>query len=65
MDIKPQRPDCNLCTHFFITHEAHFRYGCRALDFKSKRLPILDVIDASGEPCHFFQAKNLQVKRDK
>lgn len=27
------------------------------------RLPILDVIENSGQTCHFFQAKNLQAKR--
>lgn len=57
MDIKPERLDCNLCTHFFITHEAYFRYGCRALDFKSRRLPVLDVIEASGQPCHYFRKR--------
>jgi len=42
---------------FYITHEAHFRYGCRALDFKSQRMPMLDVLEASGQPCQFFQGK--------
>jgi len=49
---------CNNCTHFYITHDANFRYGCRALDFKSKRQPILIVIEASGEQCHYFQKKD-------
>ena len=58
-DSKPetQAPRCNDCAHFYITYEAHFRYGCRALDFKSQRLPMLDVLEASGQPCQFFQAK--------
>lgn len=48
---------CSNCTHYYITHDASFRYGCRAMDFKSKRQPILDVIEASGQPCHHFQKK--------
>ena len=48
---------CTRCAHYFITHEQSFRYGCRAMDFKSKRQPILDVIDASGQPCLRFEAK--------
>jgi len=55
LDAKPQ--DCNNCTHYYITHDANFRYGCRALDFKSQRQPILDVIEASGQRCHYFRKK--------
>jgi len=50
-------PSCNNCAHYYITHDAHFRYGCRALDFKSQKQPILDVIEASGQQCHFFRKK--------
>jgi hypothetical protein len=52
-----QEPNCNTCMFFYITYEANFRYGCRALDFKSQRLPMLDVLEASGQPCQFFQCK--------
>ena len=59
MDTEPagKPTDCNDCTHYYITHDANFRYGCRALDFKSQRQPILDVIEASGQQCHYFQKK--------
>ncbi len=64
MNTEPdnQIPDCNLCIHYYITHDVNFRYGCRALDFKSRRLPILDVIEASGEPCHYFSEKQRGQK---
>jgi hypothetical protein len=55
--VSDQEPNCNACAFFYITYEANFRYGCRALDFKSQRLPMLDVLEASGQPCHFFQNK--------
>lgn len=59
MDTEPgdKHPGCNNCTHYYITHDAYFRYGCRALGFKSQRQPILDVIEASGQQCHYFQKK--------
>lgn len=58
-DRKPggELPNCNECAHFFITHDPGFRYGCRAMDFKSRRLPMLDVLEASGQPCRLFRRK--------
>lgn len=58
-DRKPggQLPNCNDCAYYFVTHDPAFRYGCRALDFKSQRLPMLDVAEASGQPCHYFRRK--------
>ncbi len=56
---QPMR--CNRCAHYYITHDVHFKYGCRALDFKSRRQPILDVLEASAEPCLYFQAKSRSV----
>jgi hypothetical protein len=50
-------PRCNRCNHYYITHDQVFKYGCRALDFKSKRQPIRDVIEASGQPCLYFEVK--------
>lgn len=50
-------PRCNHCAHYFITHDVQFRYGCSAMDFKSQRQPILDVIASSEQPCLYFQAK--------
>lgn len=48
---------CLKCTHYFITFDASFPYGCRALDFKSRRLPQYEVVAASNLPCQSFQAK--------
>jgi len=64
MDTEPDdKPaGCNDCTHYYITHDVNFRYGCRALDFKSQRQPILDVIAASGQQCHYFQKKDRGPK---
>jgi hypothetical protein len=64
MKIEPSKKilGCSGCTHYHITHDANFRYGCRALDFKSQRQPILDVIEASGQQCHYYQQKKMRQK---
>lgn len=51
------RPTCRHCQHYFITHDPVFRYGCRALGFKSHAQPCLEVISASGEQCLYFMPK--------
>ena len=48
---------CTACAHYFISHDVAFPDGCRALDFKSGRLPMLDVQASSGRACLYFQAK--------
>ncbi|POZ61942.1 hypothetical protein [Chromobacterium alticapitis] len=48
---------CRRCQHYFITYNPAFPYGCRAMGFSSKRLPCLDVQEASGRPCLRFQPK--------
>ena len=48
---------CHSCNHFFITHEKEFPYGCRAIDFKSVRLPSIDVEEADGQRCLAHESK--------
>jgi hypothetical protein len=50
-------PQCRHCQHYYITHDARCPYGCRAMQIKSKRAPMLDVRDATGRPCVMFAAK--------
>jgi hypothetical protein len=49
-----EEPDCLQCRHYYITWDASFPYGCRAMDFKSRRKPQLDVQESSGAPCLHF-----------
>jgi hypothetical protein len=46
-----------VCEHYYITHDASFPYGCRGMNFKSKRLPLLEVIEASGAYCLAFRPR--------
>lgn len=43
--------NCLSCKNFYITWEKNFPYGCRAMDFKSARLPSLEVEEADGQQC--------------
>ena len=61
--VVDQVINCPSCAHYFITHEASFPYGCRAMGFKSKQLPSLAVVAATAEPCQSFQAKATRARR--
>lgn len=52
-------PNCRACEHYYITWDENFPYGCKALHFKSKHLPRLDVKESSGTDCLFFSAKKI------
>ncbi len=49
--------NCFFCEHFYITHEEKFPYGCRATDFKSVRMPAVDVYNNSEMDCALFVRK--------
>jgi hypothetical protein len=53
----PLMKRCGPCVYYYITHDPNFRYGCRAMDFKSQRQPVLDVIESSGQNCLYFHPK--------
>lgn len=36
-------------THFFVTYDPLFSYGCRSMGFKSRRNPYLEVVETTGE----------------
>ncbi|WP_200906414.1 MULTISPECIES: hypothetical protein [Gulbenkiania] len=55
-------PHCRHCRHYYITHDSRFPYGCRAMDFKSRRLPMDDVRSATGQHCHTFTPRNPASK---
>jgi hypothetical protein len=51
------KPACSKCVNHFITHDQRFPYGCRAMGFKSDRLPQLQIIAATGTHCLAFQPR--------
>lgn len=50
-------PNCWRCAHFTVTHLPATPYGCRAMGFRSRVLPHLEVIRVDGLPCQSFCAK--------
>ncbi|HFC53895.1 MAG TPA: uracil-DNA glycosylase [Gammaproteobacteria bacterium] len=51
---QPHRADCYRCRHFYITWQAAFPYGCRAMGFRSRRNPADEVLQTSGVQCLHF-----------
>jgi hypothetical protein len=49
--------NCFFCEHFYITYEMKFPYGCRAMEFKSVRMPSVDVFENSGMDCALYVRK--------
>jgi len=42
---------CFGCRYFRITHQPARPYACTAFRFRSSRIPSLDVMASSGQPC--------------
>jgi hypothetical protein len=51
-------PDCLKCAHYHITYDPAKPYGCRAMGFKSRRMPAQVVYAASGLVCQLFTLKS-------
>ncbi len=51
------RPNCNKCIHYYITHDPDTPYGCRGMGFKSALNPALMVFKSSGLDCQKFRQK--------
>jgi hypothetical protein len=61
LNTPSDRPDCNRCVHFYITYDMRMPYGCRALGFHGRQLPMLTVQAVSGADCLSFQSKPPEV----
>ncbi|MCX5909229.1 MAG: uracil-DNA glycosylase [Deltaproteobacteria bacterium] len=48
---------CFKCQHFYITWDKSFPRGCKAMGFKSKKMPSIVVYEASGTVCLRFSKK--------
>ena len=61
-EAKPSGPNCRNCISFEITWDFRFPYGCKAMGFKTRKVPSLEVFESSGIQCQMFQPK---PKKDK
>jgi hypothetical protein len=51
--------NCFKCKFFYVTWEKKFPYGCKAIGFKSRKMPCLDVRQISGDHCLYYQEKDI------
>ncbi|MDR1395472.1 MAG: uracil-DNA glycosylase [Deltaproteobacteria bacterium] len=54
----PRRFTCRLCCHYFVTWEPRQPHGCRAMGFKSKYLPYIEVWRISGQNCQYYRPRS-------
>jgi len=55
-------PACQLCIHYYVTHEPATPHGCRAMHFKSAQIPSRVVFSSSGMECQLFAPKKMEQK---
>lgn len=48
---------CAGCRHYHVTWDPSAPYGCRAMGFKSNRIPSMTVYESSGLLCQLFEPK--------
>ena len=51
-------PDCLKCAHFRVSWDAAFPRCCAVFDLKSREMPSLLVLNATGRNCPAFVVKN-------
>ena len=49
--------DCHRCKYYYVTWDKNFPYGCKAMRFKSKQLPSIQVLVSSQRECLLFSKK--------
>lgn len=50
-------PNCWQCRHFAVSWDPKLPYTCKLMGFKSRNLPMIEVLRADGRPCNGFVAK--------
>ena len=64
MHSKASTMSCGKCVHYFMTYDTRFPYGCRAMNFKSRRVPEMEVIEATYARCVMFKPNPRKVKNE-
>ncbi|MDY6880781.1 MAG: uracil-DNA glycosylase [Thermodesulfobacteriota bacterium] len=53
--------DCYKCEHYYVTWDKNFPHGCRAMMFKSRRLPGMVVRSSTpGTDCLSYKKKGTR-----
>lgn len=59
--MKDRHVNCFNCMHFYVTWDPNFPRGCRAFQFKTAKIPSVQVFEASGKRCLRFKKKQLKT----
>ncbi len=57
------QPKCANCKYYYITWDKTSPHGCKALGFKSKRLPSVIVKQESNQECLSFELQTRLKKK--
>lgn len=55
--------ECLVCRYYYVTWDERHPHGCRAMNFKSKMIPSVVVMNSSGQQCLLFKNKRTPIKR--
>lgn len=55
--MKTEELNCLKCKNYYVTWEAAFPRGCRLFGFKSKQMPSVLVMQATGIQCKNYDEK--------
>lgn len=50
-------PNCWQCRHFAVSWDPKLPYTCKLMGFKSRNIPMIEVLRADGRPCHGYVPK--------
>ncbi|MDR2468642.1 MAG: hypothetical protein LBD22_06760 [Spirochaetaceae bacterium] len=50
-------PDCLCCVHFKVSWDADFPRSCEIFTIKSRNMPSIEVLNATGRHCPAFVKK--------
>nr|WP_243385578.1 uracil-DNA glycosylase [Bacillus kexueae] len=53
-----EKVNCFQCKYFYVTWDPAHPRGCKAYQMKSKAIPSVVVLRASGQPCLKFKRKS-------
>lgn len=59
---QPEKIECLLCLHYYVTWDKRLPHGCRVMKFKSKEVPSAVVRKSSGKGCLLFSLKKKRVR---
>ncbi|QDU69733.1 hypothetical protein [Engelhardtia mirabilis] len=60
---NPTPGGCHGCRHFAVTYDVEWPYACEIFGLRSKRLPSVEVREASGRECMAREGRQAQVAR--